>query len=368
MRNPNELTFGFVGIGLIGGSVAKTLRHVYPSCKIIVYNRGAKPRVMAMNDGTANIAVDKVDETFHECDYIFLCTPVELNVKFLKRLKDIIKDNCIITDVGSVKTNIHKAVSELYLEKNFIGGHPMAGSEKTSYEYANERLLENAYYAITPTDSVENKYVEEYTQIISDIGAIPIQISCEEHDRVVAAISHLPHLIAFSLVNLVKHNDSKDEYMKTIAAGGFKDITRIASSSPDMWEQICMSNNTNISNMLSLYIEDLKTIKDELDTKNGQAINNMISESRDYRDNLDENNNSIIPRSYSVYCDIIDESGAIATIATILATNGVSIKNIGIIHNREHEEGVLKISFYDEMSANKAVEQLERHRYKIFQH
>lgn len=366
MRNLENLTFGFIGIGLIGGSVAKALRRVYPGCKIIVFNRGAKPRVMAMNDGTANITVDKVDNTFHECDYIFLCTPVERNVEYLKSLKNIIKEDCIITDVGSVKTNIHEAVSSLEMKKNFIGGHPMAGSEKTSYEFANDRLLENAYYAITPTDLVEENYIKEYTQIISDIGAIPIHITYQEHDRVVAAISHLPHIIASSLVNLVKHNDSKEEYMKTIAAGGFKDITRIASSSPEMWEQICMTNNKNISEMLGLYINDLKTVQKELDIKNGQAINDMISESRDYRDNLDEHNNSIIQRSYSVFCDIIDESGAIATIATILATNGVSIKNIGIIHNREHEEGVLKISFYDEVSANKAIEQLERHRYKVF--
>ena len=128
-----HITFGFVGIGLIGGSVAKALRRVYPSCKIIVYNRSAEPRVMAINDGTANIAVPQVNETFNECDYIFLCNNVEKNVEYLKILKDIIKDDCIITDVGSVKGNIHKAVEELGLQKNFIGGHPMAGSEKTSY-------------------------------------------------------------------------------------------------------------------------------------------------------------------------------------------------------------------------------------------
>ena len=88
-----HITFGFVGIGLIGGSVAKALRRVYPSCKIIVYNRSAEPRVMAINDGTANIAVPQVNETFNECDYIFLCTPVEKNVEYLKILKDIIKDD-----------------------------------------------------------------------------------------------------------------------------------------------------------------------------------------------------------------------------------------------------------------------------------
>ena len=244
----------------------------------------------------------------------------------------------------------------------------MAGSEKTSYEHAHDKLLENAYYAITPTDDVDKCYINEYIEIVSDIKAIPLPISYKEHDRAVAAISHLPHLIASSLVNLVKHNDSKDEYMKTLAAGGFKDITRIASSSPEMWEQICMTNNTNISEMLDLYIKDLEKVKAELDTKDGQAINHMIAESRDYRDNIDEHNNSIIQRSYSIFCDIIDESGAIATIATILATNGVSIKNIGIVHNREHEEGVLKISFYDQLSSEKAMEQLERHRYKVFKH
>ncbi|RHL45850.1 prephenate dehydrogenase [Eubacterium ventriosum] len=360
-----HITFGFVGIGLIGGSVAKALRRVYPSCKIIVYNRSAEPRVMAINDGTANVAVPQVNETFNECDYIFLCTPVEKNVEYLKILKDIIKDDCIITDVGSVKGNIHRAVKELGLEKNFIGGHPMAGSEKTSYTYANDRLVENAYYAITPTDAVSKERVEEFTEIVHGIGAIPINISYEEHDKVVATISHLPHLIAASLVNLVKHNDSKKEYMKTMAAGGFKDITRIASSSPEMWEQICMTNNTNISDMLQKYVDSLLEIKEDLDQHKGQGIFDLISESRDYRDSIEDRNNSLISRSYNVYCDIIDESGAIATIATILATNGVSIKNIGIIHNREFEDGVLKISFYDETSADKAVEQLERHRYNV---
>lgn len=362
MRN---LTFGFVGIGLIGGSIAKALRRVYPDCKIIVFNRSEQPRQLALSDKTANIAIPVVDNTFYECDYIFLCTPVEKNVEYLKVLKNIIKDDCIITDVGSVKGNIHLAVNELSMQKNFIGGHPMAGSEKTSYEHANSHLLENAYYAITPTTHVDAARISEFNEIVSSIGAIPINISYEEHDRTVAAISHLPHLVASALVNLVKNNDSEQEYMKTIAAGGFKDITRIASSSPDMWEQICMTNTENISKMLEKYIDNLINVKKDLDMHNGKAINSMIAEGRDYRDSMDDHNNSIIEKSYRVYCDIIDESGAIATIATILATNGVSIKNIGIIHNREFEEGVLKISFYDEASADKAVEQLERHRYVI---
>ena len=155
-------------------------------------------------------------------------------------------------------------------------------------------------YAITPTDAVSKERVEEFTEIVQGIGAIPINISYEEHDKVVATISHLPHLIAASLVNLVKHNDSKNEYMKTMAAGGFKDITRIASSSPEMWEQICMTNNTNISDMLQKYVDSLLEIKEDLDRHKGQGIFDLISESRDYRDSIEDRNNSLLSRSYNV--------------------------------------------------------------------
>lgn len=360
-----KYTFGFVGLGLIGGSIAKALRRVMPYCRIIAYNRSEQPRIMALKDGTADIVTDEVDEKFRECDYIFLCTPVERNVEYLSVLKDIIDEHCIITDVGSVKGNIHKAVEELELEASFIGGHPMAGSEKTSYEHASDRLVENAYYMITPTKLSPKEKVEELIEIVRSIGALPVEISYNEHDMAVAAISHLPHLIAASLVNLVKESDSKEGYMKMIAAGGFKDITRIASSSPDMWSQICMTNNTNISILLQRYLDSLLNTKKALDTKNSQNIYDMFDSSRDYRDSFEDRANSIITKTYSVYCDIIDESGAIATIATILATNGISIKNIGIIHNREFEEGVLKIDFYDQISANNTIKLLERHRYDV---
>lgn len=357
--------FGIIGIGLIGGSIAKTLRKTYPDCTISVYNRGEEARKLALEDGTANVATDKVDETFNACDYIFLCTPVEHNTTYLSQLKDIIKDDCIITDVGSVKGNIHKAVNELDMEENFIGGHPMAGSEKTGYENSHNHMLENAFYAITPTDEVSKEKVAEYKQIVTDMGAIPIVFSPEEHDHTVATISHLPHLIASSLVNLVKDNDSKEEYMKTLAAGGFKGITRIASSSADMWEQICMTNSEEISKMLQKYIDSLKSVKDELDSKDAPAIHEMFVESKDYRDNIDNLSNSIILNHFTLFCDIVDESGAIATIATILATNGVNIRNIGIVHNREFEEGVLRITFHKQDDADKAYEQLVKHKYSV---
>jgi len=136
-----QLTFGFIGLGLIGGSIAKTMRRVAPNNKIIAYNRTEDSRKAALEDGTIDFVTDKIDENFSSCDYIFLCTPVEYNIEYLKALKTIIKPSCIITDVGSVKTGIHDAASTLGLDANFIGGHPMAGSEKTRYENASDRLI-----------------------------------------------------------------------------------------------------------------------------------------------------------------------------------------------------------------------------------
>lgn len=129
----SDKTIGFIGLGLIGGSIAKALRRVHPEYRLIAYNRSRSSLVEAMSDGTINQATDVIDASFSECDFIFLCMPVSVNIQCLKKLKDLVPDTCVITDVGSVKSTIHEAVRELGMEARFIGGHPMAGSEKTGY-------------------------------------------------------------------------------------------------------------------------------------------------------------------------------------------------------------------------------------------
>lgn len=361
-----NLKIGFIGLGLIGGSIAKSIKRVNPNHKILVYNRSEDARIASFKDGTADYVTDKVDDSFSDCDYIFLCTPVEHNITYLDILKEIISDECIITDVGSVKTNIHKAVSNRHMDKYFIGGHPMAGSEKTGYENSSEYLLENAYYLITPNSKTPEKKISEFYELVKSTGAIPLILNYTEHDYAVAAISHVPHLIAASLVNLVKHNDSKDETMKLLAAGGFKDITRIASSSPEMWQQICSTNSANIVNLIDKYIDSLTEIRNSINKNDSDYIYNLFSESREYRNSFSDNRRGPINKEYSLYCDIIDESGAISIIATILAQNNINIKNIGIVNNREFEDGVLKIDFYSKDSLDKAEYKLNSYNYKTY--
>lgn len=363
MRN---LKLGFIGLGLIGGSLAKSIKRIHSEHYIVAYNRSAASRNEALKDGVADETTDKIDESFSDCDYIFLCTPVEQNIVYLEQLKRIISPACIITDVGSVKQNIHEAIGKLNLTKHFIGGHPMAGSEKTGYKNSDSYLLENAFYAITPTADVSKGRIDEFYELVKSIGAIPVLLDYKEHDYAVAAISHLPHLIAASLVNLVKDNDSDKETMKLLAAGGFKDITRIASSSPEMWQQICSTNKDNLLILIDKYIESLNQIKTSIKEDNASDIFELFSKSREYRNSFSNNIRGPINKSYTLRCDIVDKSGAICTVATILAENNISIKNIGIVHNREIEAGVLKIEFYDRESIDLAKELLERYNYKIY--
>lgn len=197
------------------------------------------------------------------------------------------------------------------------------------------------------------------------MGAIPLVLDYKEHDTVVAAISHLPHLVASSLVNLVKDSDSPAETMKQVAAGGFKDITRIASSSPEMWEQICMTNSEPIADMLERYIDSLQDILSEIKGHQGNAIYKLFEKSRDYRNTITDRAKGSVEPSYAFSVDMADEVGAISTIAVILAAKGISIKNIGINNNRERGEGTLKIEFYDEAAMTAAWKRLEYYKYEM---
>lgn len=362
-----KTTIGFIGLGLIGGSMAKAIKKANPHYHLMAYNRTQETAQLAKQDRIIDEICEENDPRFAACDFIFLCTPVTQNISYLSFLKEIISPDCILSDVGSVKGIIHKQVTELGMTESFIGGHPMAGSEKTGYENAKAHLLENAYYILTPSENVSLDKISRYMDLVSSLNAIPMVLTYEEHDYITASVSHLPHIIASTLVNLVQQLDSEDEHMKSIAAGGFKDITRIASSSPTMWQQICLENPENTSKVLDEYIRLLIQARYNVDHAESEQIYDMFRSSRDYRDSMDILPKGPLKKSYELYCDIIDEAGGIATIATILAMNNISIKNIGIIHNREFEQGVLKIAFYDEEALRKAITQLQKRNYIIYE-
>ena len=360
-------TIGFIGLGLIGGSIAKAIRKYHEDYRLLAYDQDRETLAVAVSSNMIDAVCEEHDERFRSCDYIFLCAPVEFNVKYLEYFKDNIGPDTILTDVGSVKTNIHEEVQNLGIGKYFIGGHPMAGSEKSGYSNSKAMLIENAYYILTPTPQVAEEKVQTYEKFVESLKALPVILDYQLHDQITGTISHLPHIIASSLVNFVKTHDTHDEMMKNLAAGGFKDITRIASSSPIMWQNICLKNKDNIVDILDKYIDSLEDFKEAIEREDDLDLYNRFESSRNYRNSMPSSSAGPIKKAFAVYCDIIDEAGGIAAIATILASNNISIKNIGIVHNREFEEGVLRIEFYDEDSSKRAVGLLQKFRYIVYE-
>ena len=284
------MDIGFIGFGLIGGSIAKGLKKVHPEYRIIVTSRSKTPLYEAQKQGVVDVVAPEVDNSFKDCDYIFLCTPVITITQYLLTLKNIINPECIITDVGSVKGYIHQAVHDAGLDSQFIGGHPMAGSERSGFNNSSDTLLKGAIYILTPTNESPADKLDWLKQTVEELGAVPVVMDCKQHDYAVAGISHVPHLISAALAILAKNNDDYENHMHTLAAGGFKDTTRIAASSPEMWEQICVTNRDAITTLLGKYIEELNIIKSHIDNDSDEEcsdyIKNLFNTAGEYRNSF----------------------------------------------------------------------------------
>ena len=176
------LQIGFIGFGLIGGSIAKALRAYRPQCHMIATSRSLSPLYQAQKDGVLDEVTDCVNEQFSGCDIIFICTPVVTITKYFELLKPLIKPSCILTDVGSVKESIYTAAKNAGLENNFIGGHPMAGSEQSGYTSAHADLLCGAKYVITPSAHTSKEHLDSYVELVKDIKAVPIVMDPATHD------------------------------------------------------------------------------------------------------------------------------------------------------------------------------------------
>lgn len=356
------MVVGIIGLGLIGGSIAKALKEK-TDVQIVAMNRSEQSLLDAYHDKVIDEYSISDMSIFKECDIVFICTTVDNIPEYVNKIKPFIKKDCIITDVGSTKKKICDNLSTID-DICFIGGHPMAGSEQTGYKSAKSYLFENAFYILTPTKNTTDEQINKMTEIAKILGATPVVISPEVHDYTVAAISHVPHIIASSLVNTVKNLADDDGYMHSFAAGGFKDITRIASSSPDVWNSICQDNRQPILKVLDTYIETINKIRNSLQNKDN--IYSFFEEARDYRNTFENRNENTVCKYYEIAVDVVDQPGSIATIATLLSVNGVNIKNIGIKNTRDYTDGVLYIAFENESHKNKALKILESMNYKVF--
>ena len=256
-------TIYIAGLGLIGASMALGIKRDHPDYEVLGYNRSQASRGIALERGMIDRATDDFASFAPLADMIILSLPIQQTLAFIKELAKLdLKEGVIISDAGSTKSAIVTAAEENFAGKSvrFIGGHPMAGSHKTGAASADVNLFENAYYIFTPSNLTTPDTLEEMKDLLSGLHARFIEIDAEEHDRVTSQISHFPHILASGLMEQTASYAEQHEMARRFAAGGFRDMTRIAESEPGMWTSILLSNRETIIER----IEDFKERLDEI--------------------------------------------------------------------------------------------------------
>ena len=280
-------TVAIIGVGLIGGSIGMALKK-RTKIRVIGIGRHRHKLLKALKLG----AVDEITTDFclgvKSADLVVIATPVDVIGLTVKKVLGCLKKGCIITDVGSVKGTVVKEMERIISKRClfFIGGHPMAGSEQKGVDVARNNLFNNAVCILTPSGKSSSEAVRIVQDIWQKAGAKVIKMSPARHDEIVSCTSHLPHILASSLVDLVHKLDKKDENVSLLTAGSFRDLTRVASSDPMLWTEICLNNRTSILSAIKQFSLILKQIETAINQNNRVKLLKSFSDSKKVRDNI----------------------------------------------------------------------------------
>ncbi len=345
-----------LGLGLIGGSLAKALRRNNLNFFISSFDR---PHILeqAFNDKVIDQKLNNIQEALNS-DLIFLCFPVDLSIQAFKELIPNLKENQIITDVCGVKEIFQQIWNENSVNGYYIGGHPMAGKEKSGYENSDSTLFENCIYILNDT-AKELPLIQQFTDLIHKIGARITFLNPKVHDIIVAAVSHLPQLVSVSLINSAALKDSDINFFD-YAAGGFRDMTRIASSDFSIWESIIKLNNKNILQAIDNFIFNLEEIKKSIIKNDLKKIAQKFESARSKRDEIPKNTKGFLSPLHDIFVFVKDEPGVLSKITTALFQAGLNIKDIELLKIREGTGGTFRISFESKEAADKAKNILEQ--------
>ena len=347
-----------VGTGLIGGSLGLALKKKGFGGKIIgvdtpyVLEKAKKRHAL-----DEVFSKDDLSQALAEADLIFLCTPIRVTLQLLQEIGEHVKSGVLITDAGSIKRQVIETANiHLPSDCNFIGGHPMAGAEIRGIDGADPFLFENATWVLTPSRPVDEQKRKAFGELLELIGAKVLLLQPRLHDEIAAAVSHLPQMAAIALMNMVAGKNEESPHFIKMAAGGFRDMTRVASSPFGMWEAICTTNADMISRFIDSYIEELQKLKSalaeplELERYFSNAARNRLSIPTDTK--------GFLKPQYEVSVSVEDKPGIIATLANTLATEDINIKDIEVLKIREDEGGTIRLAFSEKANQERAIELL----------
>jgi len=353
----NFSTVSIIGLGLIGGSFAKALRRCGIS-RIYGIDSNSEYIKAALSENIIDDGGCEPTAKLCDSDIVLVCTPMKYTVEIIEKVSKLCNKNTIIADAASVNGSVIEGVCKIKNEFKFVTTHPMAGSEKGGYYESKAHLFENAYAIISPCEKTDDNAVLLMTEFYKLIGAIPVVLDAESHDWSVGLISHLPHVVAASLVNLLSKEDKDDGMAKSFAAGGFKDLTRIASSTASLWTDITLQNRRVLSEQIDRFISVLCGFKEMLDNYDNNGLIDFFARAKETRDGINVKYKGLITPFYEITVDIEDKVGSASFVVDTLSRENISIKDISIENSREFEGGVMTLSFASKEDKDKSLKVL----------
>lgn len=281
-----------IGVGLIGGSFALALRKAGLVKHIVGIGRSQQNLQCALElDVIDEIATD-IPSALHNADLVLLAMPVGQTARIMAQIAAHLQANTILTDAGSTKQDVITAARHhipIQNRHHFVPGHPIAGTEQSGAQAAQADLYHNKHVILTPLPETSMDAIERINQLWQACGAQVSLMPADEHDRVLAATSHLPHILAFTMMNYLNHSTDQLENLLHFAGSGLRDFTRIASSSPEMWRDICLANRETLLEQIDAYQNELKSLQELLENNDGKELEQVFSKARNVRENWMKN-------------------------------------------------------------------------------
>ena len=275
-----------IGVGLIGGSLALVCREKGIVSEVIGVGRSEENLKDAISLKVIDSYTFSIEDAVKGADIIILATPVRSLTRLAGEMSPYLSSGAIVTDVGSVKGPVVKIEDIIPPDTHFVGAHPIAAKERSGVKEASTGLFEGARCILTPTSKTDYNAISAVQSIWEAAGAHVIHMTPDRHDLIFAAVSHLPHVVAYALVNTLLDLEATDEGVISYSAGGFRDFTRIAASHPEMWRDICLMNRENIISMLERYEDTIGRLKSLIQSEDADGLYREFDRARQVREKL----------------------------------------------------------------------------------
>lgn len=358
-----------LGLGLVGGSLGLAARRHGLVDRVVGYDQDPQAAKRASERGAVTDLSSTPEAAVGGADLVVIATPVGAIAEVFRRIAPGLSPGAVVTDVGSTKSALVAGIASSGVPEgvHFIGGHPMAGSEREGVDAASGDLFDGCLWILTPTESTPPEAYGRLMRFLSALGTRVISLDPERHDAALALTSHLPQLLSSTLMGFAADVAADGDGLPLLAAGGFRDMTRIAGSSPDLWVDIVRQNRDALAGLLRRFLQALGDAADSLESGDWEALRYLLADARQARRTLPGKPGLSAGELLEMLIPVPDRPGVLAEVTTTLTTAGVNIEDLDIVHSAEGGRGVIRIAVNGTGTALRAAEALQAKGYQTEQ-